>query len=254
MDFKGQRPIIGTPGGDFGEFLLAYNVFNDFQNGAVPKYETVRSHLAQFISKHCSPDRPFYKHTDAARIARLQEKMEVTHFPESKPKNLNEWFKALVDPEMHGCGHLRSLLTDVGPYKINRTLAQNVLCAFYDLHWDKEFRMKTFLEVLPHPNELSTEAGLIIHDHSCADHHDCNPAFIPYQEGHGLFTLNLHSQTVFRNKIVIPFFIEKLENVSSQDFSDALSARYIDYWKATGGYLSLLTLPIMEIKGDGYIV
>lgn len=254
MDFKGQRPIIGTPGGDFGEFLLAYNVFNDFQGRTETTYETVRGHLAEFITQHCSPDRPFYKHTDAARITRLQDQMGVKSFPVSRPKNLNQWFQSLVDPEMHGCGHLRSILTDVGPYKISRTLADNVLCAFYDLHWHEDYRAMTFLEVLPHPTELTTESGLVIHDHSCAAQPDCNHAFIPHHEGHGIFTLNLTSQKVFRNKVIIPFFVQRLQNITAAQFAVALSERYMNYWKATGGYLNLLTLPMMEIKNDGYIL
>jgi len=256
MDFKGQRAIIGTPGGDFGEFMLAYNVYQDIEKQKGFSYDTVKANLASFIDKHCSPARPFYKHTDAARVESLAAQMRVANFPNTRPADTSAWFKALVDPEMQGCGHLRSILHSTPSYNIQNKLAENLVCAFYDLYWDPLYQEKMVLEILPHPKDLTLESGLVIHDHVCPESPELDLAFTPYQDDCGLFSLNPNSQRVYRDQLTIPFFMSMLtdKSIPKKTFQDLVTDRGFLYWKNTGGYLNIVHIPLIELKDDGYIM
>lgn len=246
MDFKGQRPIIGTPGGDFGEFLLGYHAWAHL-NKKEDSYEDVKKTMAEFIMKYCSVSRPFYKHTDAARLKSLVSHLGAKEFPvESAPANKEGWLESLCDPEVHGCGHLRSMLTQPTAYGINQSFLRSIVMAFYDLYWDPTMSKMTFLEVLPDPADLNLESGLVIHDH-------CSTAFTPYKEGSGYFALDLPAQRLFRHNVIGPFFAAKAPTVNMEDLLKQIEERYFQYWKVTGGYLNLLSVPILEIKQEGYI-
>lgn len=249
MDFKGTRPMLGTPGGDFGEFLLAFNCFLDVKQETRVEYDLVRKTLEDFISKHCPPNRPFYKHTDAARLLQLNKSMKTWYFPAERPNNWESWLNNLIDPEFHGCGHLRSMLTDPKSYNLQPQLVEHLVKSFYDLYWNPDYKGRLRLDILPSPDGL-TEAGVVIHDTE-----QCN-GFTPLVGKSGLYSVHLHAQNIFRSQVTAPFFVSRLENSSFglDEFTSLMKDRVFLYWKTTGGFLNLPNLPFIEIKDDGFIL
>lgn len=250
IDFKGRRPIIGTPGGDIGEFLLGYNCYLDARNQRAARFDEVKSDLAAFINQHCSRARPFYKHTDKGTLDDLVREMGAASFPERRPANSDEWLGALSRSQHTGCGHFRSILSTPEKYSLQADLPAQVVRAFYDLYWDPSFTPKLLLEVLPAMAAVNPQAGLVIHDHVGVD--GCCTAFTPNVNGTGLFSLNLASQSVYRAEVIVPFFTERLPAVGKKEFTRALNERFATYWCVTGGYLDIVSLPMVELKSDGY--
>ena len=242
--------MIGTPGGDIGEFLLGYNCYLDGKNQRAAQFDEVKSDLAAFINQHCSRARPFYKHTDKGTLDNLVLEMGASSFPEKRPDNSDAWLRALSHSQHTGCGHFRSILSSPEKYSIQKDLPAQVVRAFYDLYWDPSFMPKLLLEVLPAMASVNPQAGLVIHDHVEAD--GCCSAFTPNVNGIGLFSLNLASQSLYRSEVIVPFFTERLPTVGEKDFMRALNERFVTYWCATGGYLDIVNLPIVELKSDGY--
>jgi rhodanese-related sulfurtransferase len=148
VDGRDERSVIGTPGGDAGEFLLALAAWEQTMGRRLDE-PTVRNALLASLD-HLGA---FYMHTDGhafdaliervrsdsrlqTMVARITEPEEWGRFfirpPEEAWDALEEH---MTDPAHVGCGHMRLMLEHSDDYGIRRELVVFFLGAFCRLMW-----------------------------------------------------------------------------------------------------------------------
>lgn len=149
VDGRDEQGVIGTPGGDAGEFLLALASVERITGtplDALTVEELLRQELEVFGR--------FYMHTDTSAWEKLVASMAgdrrlsngplpalndeagwhtlLAHpAPEARPALLEH----LLEPAHLGCGHLKLMLTRPQDYGVRPELVRSFLRAYHDLRW-----------------------------------------------------------------------------------------------------------------------
>lgn len=148
VDGRDDHGVIGTPGGDAGELLLALAAAERVGGKEVGAHEVER-----ILGRHIDTFGRFYMHSDTTSMNKLivegfrkDDRIAplITHI--DKPEDWRNWMRApppavkdavlehLVKPEVMGCGHLRFAMT-VAEYAVRPGLARSFLEAFHRLRW-----------------------------------------------------------------------------------------------------------------------
>ncbi len=148
VDGRDDHGVIGTPGGDAGELLLALAAIEQVRGQPLDGRE-----VAQILERHVDTFGRFYMHSDTHAMNRLiveglrKDDRVAPHL--GSIFDAQEWRRwlihppagvrpALLDhlarPEHMGCGHLRFAMTDPS-YGVRPELAQAFLRAFHELRW-----------------------------------------------------------------------------------------------------------------------
>lgn len=148
VDGRDDHGVIGTPGGDAGELLLALAAVEQVRGQPLEDRE-----VAQILERHVDTFGRFYMHSDTHAMNRLivdglrKDDRVTPHL--GSVYDAQEWRRwlahppaaaraALLDhltqPQHMGCGHLRFAMTDPS-YGVRPALAQAFLRAFHELRW-----------------------------------------------------------------------------------------------------------------------
>lgn len=147
VDGRDAQGVIGTPGGDAGELLLALAATEQLTGRQLSADDVLN-----VLLRHVDTFGRFYMHSDlltlddlieryrmdarlAPVIAQLDSPEAWRRFHEQVPPNVREVvLEYLVRPEAMGCGHLRNAMTDPA-YRVRPALARGFLEAFHRLRW-----------------------------------------------------------------------------------------------------------------------
>jgi rhodanese-related sulfurtransferase len=148
IDGRDERGVIGSPGGDGGEFLLGLAAIERVTGRELDE-ATVEAGLLLRLDLFGN----FYMHTDVHAFEALIESLradprlqgvagnhttteEWYEFVQSPPDDLSEiLLEHLVDPAHIGCGHIRLMLQHGEEYGIRSDLVIYFLRAFHRLWW-----------------------------------------------------------------------------------------------------------------------
>ncbi len=148
VDGRDSAGVIGTPGGDAGELLLALAAIERAESKQFSPAEVER-----VLLDHIDTFGRFYMHSDIGAMNRLiiegyrQDPRIAPHvtaldsaadwraFHLRPPEALRDAvLEHVVQPEVMGCGHLRFAMT-VDSYHVRRELSRAFLVAFHRLRW-----------------------------------------------------------------------------------------------------------------------
>jgi rhodanese-related sulfurtransferase len=156
VDGREDRAIIGTPGGDAGEFLLGLSAAEDVANDSLDL-----DHVPALTRAFSDTFGGIYLHTDNHALNRLARSLRSDPRIEPAIASLNtidQWerflrrpppalqkalLEHLVQPDHVGCGHLKLALTHPDVHRIRPSLITRFFETFYqglwngarDLHW-----------------------------------------------------------------------------------------------------------------------
>lgn len=149
VDGRDETGVIGTPGGDMGELMLALACVESIRGSVLTDAE-----VRDVLIAHIDAFGRFYMHTDihamnqlivegyrkdpriAPHLAGIFEALEWRAFHKCVPVALREAvLEHLLDPKHMGCGHLRQAMTDEGRYGVRPELARSLLRAFHETRW-----------------------------------------------------------------------------------------------------------------------
>ncbi|MDQ3036844.1 MAG: rhodanese-like domain-containing protein [Myxococcota bacterium] len=149
VDGRDETGVIGTPGGDSGEMLLALAALERVTGRPLDASTT-----ATLLHRRMDTFGRFYMHTDThaanelitalrrdgrfdAAIADVREAMQWRRFLTSPPEELREnLLEYLVQPAHVGCGHLKLMMQEHESYGARPALVQSTLRAFHRLRWN----------------------------------------------------------------------------------------------------------------------
>lgn len=144
---EGRDPshLLGTPGGDWAEFLHALSEFE-----IITKEQLTQDLVTTYFKKWLdyAPRGPalFYYHTDSAAVLRVQQKLHVggssdkvvgleLDAPEARWRETIS--QLLKQSRFHGCTYIKAILDEPERFYLRRELPGYVVTAFFHTLWDK---------------------------------------------------------------------------------------------------------------------
>ncbi len=149
VDGRDDSGVIGTPGGDAGEFLVAASALERV-SGRLLGDDDVRTLMLRWIDAFGR----FYLHSDVsasntiiqamradrrldAALANVFEPLEWRRFWRSPPEDVRPvLLEHSLVPAHIGCGHLRLTMLRSEQYGVRRALVESFYRAFWTLRWD----------------------------------------------------------------------------------------------------------------------
>lgn len=198
-DSRGDSENFGAPGGDFGEFLLALNLYNEDLDE-----EAVDELLEKWLKERCSKERPFYLHSDRPAVQRLLKSIGQEH--EENPLEIKDESTKLTfiehfgkGAEFQGCGHLRLILENPEGYSLNLILFSHLSKAFFSRLFKGDDRVMFKVYEIPQDG-----CALVVVNGSAA----IKTSILSTQciNAHQVFILNQHAVSGFRKQFIVPFF------------------------------------------------
>lgn len=148
VDGRDETGVIGTPGGDAGELLLALSCAEDLTGTALSD-----GRVRELLVAHVDTFGRFYMHSDMhamnhlivegfrkderilPHLAGVFEPLEWRRFLASPPPEIRPaLLEHLVRPANAGCGHLKFTLSQ--DYGVRPGLGTAFLTAFHELRWE----------------------------------------------------------------------------------------------------------------------
>lgn len=148
IDGRSDRPVLGTPGGDVGEIVVALGALE--RTTGAPIDVAALDHL---FDEYEASFGKIYFHTDtramtalaaalahdamfAAVAGRVSTPSELYRFVLAPPAEYRErLLEELTRPEHVGCGHLRLALSNAEAYGVRAALVRAVIAASFRLAW-----------------------------------------------------------------------------------------------------------------------
>jgi len=145
IDGRSEEKILGTPGGDLGEFILALDAYADESKttldqatttGLLMQYLTTMSRVKFYMS---TSEHAHENMTSSSGCRNL----DISDPPEDKKAELLE---LMVKPENVGCRHLKFMLQKPAEYQLKGVeTVQMGIRAFHQVMWNKTFAGHTKL-------------------------------------------------------------------------------------------------------------
>jgi rhodanese-related sulfurtransferase len=149
VDGRDEMGVIGTPGGDAGEFLLGLSALE-----AVTGEQLTAAQLKALLARRVDTFGSFYMHTDLhaangmiasmrkdrrldGALSRVNETLEWRRFYASPPKDVRHVIlEHALEPAHIGCGHVRLMMLHGDQYGVRRELIESFLGNFMSLRWE----------------------------------------------------------------------------------------------------------------------
>lgn len=143
VDGRGELGIIGTPGGNAGEFLLALAAAESASGQTIDA-----ARVPGYFEAYLSAFGRFYMHSDTHALAHLPNDL-LTHAQsgETEAERLGNFLRnppaelsgrlldELIQPQHIGCGHIKLMLTRPDDYGVRPELVRAFLDAFFRSLW-----------------------------------------------------------------------------------------------------------------------
>jgi hypothetical protein len=147
IDGRDAHAIVGTPGGDAGELILALATAERLAGRPFTPVE-----IARIFDAYLEAFGHFYMHSDDYAVTAMLERLRADHpdaelprvhdhealtrFMQSPPPAIREALLDMVaEPEFVGCGHLRLMLQQPEAYGVRAELVTEVLRNFHRDLW-----------------------------------------------------------------------------------------------------------------------
>jgi len=279
IDGRSSEGILGTPGGDSGEFLLALSVFqqltkrttswtasnsNNNSNETDCDEQEILAIFRDFMDT-ISPSRQFYMHSDVHALESVAE--EVQDFlPEFNITDVplpfqQEVLNLLVLPNNIGCGHLRNVLLYPELYQVPRNMTCAFIKAFYDYMWNHENWTKLALHFPDYAilnGNHSERAVVNIVATSSDGNSNCSslaPLIVPRNQMGSIFVNHPTYIGAFRD-VLASFFVKRNNNISFSEMRmlmDSLGILQLNYTcnlLASGLPIYTANLSVFEISSE----
>lgn len=242
LDGRIQDEMLGTPGGDAGEFILGLIVYQDLL-GSDLNETYVFDILQEYL--RCMETNLFYMCTDQTAIDHLEKELAISDLDIYAPDESiqNELLDALTEPENIGDTHLRLLMGKPEMYSINSTILKYFIRAFYNTLWDTNntYSETLYLDILQDSHKETAFLEIKVND-ECINELVA-PLVAPSNEDFdGVSLLINHVNAVIvrraQNSAFIAEKIDKGEHVSSEQLFKRIKHHGLLFLDVTGSYVS----------------
>ncbi|CAG9327741.1 unnamed protein product [Blepharisma stoltei] len=243
LDGRINREILGTPGGDAGEFILALLVFEDITEKSLDQ-DDVDRYLEDWLSLMDSEH--FYMCTDDYSISHIERELSVEGLDIMNPRKtlIDDLLDVISDPNNIGDSHIKLMLEYPELYSIRPNVIQLFIKAFYKILWDEAniLRNYLFLDVL---SGSHNEVGFLeIRTNQECLSDEVAPLITPKEPGkHGLslFVNHLDAVNIKRRRLA-EFFAEKIaknkDGITIEKMHSRMNHHGLFFLDITGSYIA----------------
>jgi len=211
MDDRVEKPVLTTPGGDLGEFILALDSYKDLTPDREITQHMVDTWLQSYLQTFPVGDRKLVMCIDDAALHHLEAELQVEGLSLTTPPDHlhDELLRALEQVDNVGDTHLRLLLKEPDNYHVDPMLVKMSMRAFWSMLWDGEnpSHSRVALEQLagtPHP-----AAFLEVSTTQVCEQAGMAPLMQPRTKNLSVLVSNLDAVTARREELA-EFFAVKL--------------------------------------------
>jgi hypothetical protein len=223
VDPRATYGLVGTPGGDTGEFLNALAV-NERLSERQFYADDVNSVFQEFLKlMESRGKRFFYLQTDEASMRALAAAAQVAD--PLKPADFRERNRVValaVRPEHVGDMHLRGILTDPAGYGVRKELVEWFLQSFLNIYFDPYNPMRQHLlyVVLQGPFQKSAALAKVWSPDECPG---IAPLLVP-NTGRSQVPIYHEAHAAFLRQDLARFFTFRNAILDTRKFYEALQA------------------------------
>jgi rhodanese-related sulfurtransferase len=262
VDGREAHAVIGTPGGDAGELLLALATVEALSGRSLDEAEVER-----LFAGYLEAFGHFYMHTDRHALRALAGTLSrdplwsgvaidwrnpgaVEALLRRPPKQLREaLLERLTEPSAVGCGHLRLAIAHPDVYGVRPDLVEAVFRAFFERLWRGSDEIELVVLAGEHAEGAVVEVVL---DRE-VEAYSSVPMIAPRHGGTEMF-VNHPQVAAFIREQNAAFLFEKLpwlaEGIDRSAFLAELGALAQRQLENTIGHLAA-DLPIFEVRFEG---
>lgn len=243
LDGRITNPILASPGGDAGEFVLGLLVYEDM-SGKELDLESIETYLHEYVT--CMDATKLYMCTDDHAISHIEKELAIENLDIYAPRESikQDLLRVLAEPENVGDSHLRLMLQYPDLYSINPKVVQNFIKAYYTLLWNKDNSLSDtlYLEVLP--GNHNETAFLDVRTNEECNYEQVAPLITPREGGPDNMSIlinHLDSVSIRRAQIA-QFFAEKIARNHDEITADKMHSRMnhhgLFFLDVTGSYIA----------------
>lgn len=212
MDDRVGRPVLATPGGDLGEFVLALDAYKDLTPGREITQHMVDVWLASYLKSF--PDgRVMVLCTDDRALRHLQDELQDETLSLTAPSARQQpgLLKALVEVPNVGDTHLRLMLKDPANYHVDASIVQMAMRAFYTVLWTPSDPLHSRVHLEQLAGDPSPAAFLEVSTTQACEEAAAAPLLQPRSPSLSFLVSNLDAVTARRAELA-DFFANRLGN------------------------------------------
>ena len=147
VDGRSSTGIIGTPGGNMGEFILALHAAE-----LVTNKTTTNTQVSHIFKNYLLRFNAFYMHTDTHALDHLKEELNKNNLfkniPTKTTKDIEKLIRKpnpsiqstlleyLINPANIGCGHIKLMLSHPDEYSVRPKLIRSAIKAYFQALWE----------------------------------------------------------------------------------------------------------------------
>lgn len=242
LDGRIQDEILGTPGGDAGEFILGLLEYQDLLETSFNEtyvFDVLQEYL------RCMETNLFYMCTDQTAIDHAQKELALSELDIYSPDESiqDELLDALTEPENIGDTHIRLLVGKPEMYSINSTLVKYFIRSYYKTLWDSNntYSESLYLDVLQDSHKETAFLEVKVND-ECINELVA-PLVAPSNdtfEGVSLL-INHVNAVIVRRAQIAAFIAEKIdqgEHITSEQLFKRIKHHGLLFLDVTGSYVS----------------
>lgn len=251
LDGRHSKPVISTPGGDAGEFILALSVYEDLiSSGKKLTQKQVDIFLAEYL-KLMRPN-SFYMCTDDISVSHLEKELQIEGLNIKNPRKdqVKDLIDLLLKPENVGDLHIKMLLKHPDQFSIRKELVEMFLRSFYKIFWNKENDLYKKLELEILTGEHNESGFLEVRSEEACQKEELGPLIPTKNKKISIFVNHLDAASIRREQIA-KFFSDKSnhgqEQVDAVKMHNRLNHHGFVALEITGSYIAK-SLPFTTIN------
>lgn len=242
LDGRIHEEMLGTPGGDAGEFVLGLIEYQDMLGSSLN--ETYVFEILQEYLK-CMETNLFYMCTDQTAIDHVQKELAIEDLDIYNPDDSykEQLLDALTEPENIGDTHLRLMVGNPELYSIDPTVVQYFIRGFYNTLWDSNnsYAETLYLDILEDSHKETAFLEVKVND-ECINELVA-PLISPTNEdfeGVSLLVNHINAAVVRRAQIsaFIAERIDKGEHFTSDQIYKRIKHHGLLFLDVTGSHVS----------------
>lgn len=242
LDGRYSFPILGTPGGESGEFLNALNILEQILSEEYGKEFLNKNDIKKIIRNYLNNNNKLYFCTDEEAINRIENILliEGLNFKNPRKNFLNDLYNNIIDPENLGDLHLRLMLKFPEKYGIRKELIEDFLKSLFEIYWeDKELKNNIEVDILK--GEHTETAFLEIRSENNCKEEQLAPLINTKDNFISVFVNHIDAVEVLREKLS-KFLSDKenngIENIDFDKMKKRLNHHGFAVLEITGSYIA----------------
>ena len=253
VDGRTSHPVLGTPGGDLGEWVIALSIYEGMTNRELGLADVKRM-LKEYL--RFTTKMSFYYHTDRTsteKIGRIltQDRLDLTETPQNDDIK-SSLLQELVLPSNVGSEHFRMMLEKWHKFNVRKELVVHCIHSYFEILWDKVATPPVWQKLrLVTVEGQSMEKAFVKIDVSP----DCvvnqvAPLIRPRKEDNSIYVAHKTSVQVFRKEMA-DFFADSDSNIDAEKFLDGCNELGDRHLEKDIEYLARSSnrkLPVYEVK------